>query len=189
MGTLGTTADELERRLCEILRLSARWDALVLLDEADSVLAERSSNSTVERNAMVSVMLRLVEYHHGILFLTSNRIESIDPAFRTRITLSLRYESLDWEGRARVWKNLLMKSNQGLDSLDVKALAKTELNGREVKNALRLAMALAAEEGACLSQDLLLEMASIVYGHNGAMETGLEEEKAKSNGCFSSWWR
>lgn len=189
MGTLGTTADELERRLCEILRLSARWDALVLLDEADSVLAERSSNSTVERNAMVSVMLRLVEYHHGILFLTSNRIESIDPAFRTRITLSLRYESLDWEGRARVWKNLLMKSNQGLDSLDVKALAKTELNGREVKNALRLAMALAAEEGACLSQDLLLETASIVYGHNGAMETGLEEEKAKSNGCFSSWWR
>ncbi|KAL3774378.1 hypothetical protein ACHAW5_009075 [Stephanodiscus triporus] len=188
MGTLGTTADELERRLCEILRLSARWDALVLLDEADSVLAERSSNSPIERNAMVSVMLRLVEYHCGILFLTSNRIESIDPAFQTRITLALRYESLDLEGRAQVWKNLLIKSNQDLDSLDVKALAKTELNGREVKNALRLAMALAAEESGCLSQDLLLETSSIVYGHKGAMEIGLNEEKANS-GCFSSWWR
>ncbi len=187
MGILGTTADELERRLCEILRLSARLDALVLLDEADSVLAERSSNSTVERNAMVSVMLRLVEYHRGILFLTSNKIESIDPAFRTRITLALRYDSLDLEGRTQVWKNLLTKSNQGLDSLDVKALATTELNGREVKNALHLAMALAAEEGGCLSQDLLLEMASSVYGHKGVMEKGLKEEKAKSNGCFSSW--
>lgn len=84
MGTLGTTADELERRLSEILHVSQRWDALVLLDEADSFLEARSSHSPLERNAMVSVMLRLVEYHRGILFLTSNRIDSIDPAFQTR---------------------------------------------------------------------------------------------------------
>lgn len=189
MGTLGTTADELERRLCEILSLSARWDALVLLDEADSVLEERSSSASIERNAMVSVMLRLIEYHHGILFLTTNRIESIDPAFRTRITLALRYESLDVEGRAQVWKNLLTKSNQSLDSIDLKALSKTELNGREVKNALRLAMALAAEEGGCLTQDLLFQTTTIVYGNKGAMEINSKEEKAEASGCFSSWWR
>jgi SpoVK/Ycf46/Vps4 family AAA+-type ATPase len=189
MGTLGTTADELERRLCEILSLSARWDSLVLLDEADSVLEERSSNSSIERNAMVSVMLRLVEYHRGILFLTTNRIESIDPAFQTRITLALRYESLDVEGRAQVWKNLLLKSNQCLDFFDVKALSKTELNGREVKNALRLAMALAAEEGSCLTQDLLLETTTIVYSHKSAMKINLKDEKPEGSGCFSSLWR
>jgi len=164
MGTLGTTADELERRLSEILQLSARWNALVLLDEADSFLEARSSSSPLERNAMVSVMLRLVEYHRGILFLTSNRIDSLDPAFQTRITLALRYEPLDSKGRMQVWENLLLKSGKSLDSLDLKALAGPVLNGREIKNALRLAMALAADEGGVLSQDLLLETAAVVGG-------------------------
>jgi len=164
IGTLGTTADELERRLSEILQLSARWDALVLLDEADSFLEARSSNSPLERNAMVSVMLRLVEYHRGILFLTSNRIESLDPAFQTRITLALHYEPLDLEGRMQVWENLLLRSGKSPDLLDLKALAGPVLNGREIKNALRLAMALAADEGGVLSQELLRETATIVNG-------------------------
>jgi len=184
MGTLGTTADELERRLSEILQLSARWDALVLLDEADSFLEARSSNSPLERNAMVSVMLRLVEYHQGILFLTSNRIDSLDPAFQTRITLALRYEPLGLDGRAKVWENLLLRSNQGLDSLDVKVLAETELNGREIKNALRLAMALAADEGGVLSQELLLETSAVVNGHKAAMKDDWNEEEAKPKGWF-----
>ncbi|KAL7547188.1 hypothetical protein ACHAWF_010506 [Thalassiosira exigua] len=188
MGTLGTTADELERRLSEILQLSARWDALVLLDEADSFLEARSPNSPIERNAMVSVMLRLVEYHRGILFLTSNRVDTLDPAFMTRITLALRYEPLDLTGRAKVWENLLVKSGETLDSLNVVNLAKTELNGRDIKNALRLAMALAAEEGDILSQELLLETAAVVHGHKDTVNTGSNGDKPISTGWLSSWW-
>ena len=198
MGTLGTTADELERRLSEIIDVCARWDALVLLDEADSLLEARSSNSPLERNAMVSVMLRLVEYHRGILFLTSNRIDSLDPAFMTRITLALRYDPLDVEGRAQVWANLLLKSSgTSLDSVDVKALARAaELNGREIKNALRLAMALAADEAAVgdadwqvkLSQELLLETIAVVEGHKDTMRSEWQKEGGKRSGWLS-WWR
>lgn len=184
MGTLGTTADELERRLSEILELSARWNALVLLDEADSFLEARSTNSPLERNAMVSVMLRLVEYHRGILFLTSNRIESLDPAFQTRITLSLKYEPLDLEGRAKVWENLLLKSGQTLDSLDLVMLAKPVLNGREIKNALRLAMALAVDEGCELSQDLLLETVEVV----NSQTKGEGGKVDKRSGWLSFLW-
>lgn len=96
---------------------------------------------------MVSVMLKLVEYFSGILFLTSNRIDSLDPAFQTRITLALRYEELSVEARTKVWTNLMIKSGfqTALDegTIDPVGLAKTVLNGREIKNALRLAMALA----------------------------------------------
>lgn len=182
MGTLGTTADELERRLSEILDLSARWGALVLLDECDAFLEARSSNSSLERNAMVSVILRLVEYHRGILFLTSNRIESLDPAFQTRITLALNYEPLDLDGRVQVWENLILKSGQSLDSLDLNSLSKFELNGREIKNALRLAMALAAEEGGELTQELLLETAAMVNGNK------VVEKDTKPRGLLSFLW-
>ena len=183
MGTLGTTADELERRLGEILRLSERWNALLLLDEADSFLESRSSNSPLERNAMVSVMLRLVEYHQGIMFLTSNRIDSLDPAFKTRITMSLRYEPLDFEARAKVWENLLVKSGHEstLKTLDLQVLAKWKLNGREIKNVLRLAMAMAADDGCVLSQELLVDTAAVVNEQNEAMKCGFDgvEKKRK----------
>jgi len=185
MGTLGTTADDLERRLTEILKLSSKWNAIILLDEADSFLEKRSSTSSLERNAMVSVMLQLVEYFSGILFLTSNRMDSLDPAFQTRITLSLPYYNLTVDGRQKIWDNLLVKSGvlptkdhrKSLDNepvsavgsslsvqptIDTGELAKHPLNGREIKNALRLALALAAEENCPLSHKLLTETSSMV---------------------------
>ena len=188
MGTLGTTADELERRLGEILHLSQRWDALLLLDEADSFLESRSSNSPLERNAMVSVMLRLVEYHQGIMFLTSNRIDSLDSAFKTRITLALYYEPLDAIGRAKVWENLLLKSGYEaiIDSFDLMALAKWPLNGREIKNALRLGMALAVDEGSSLTQKLLIDTAMIVYQH---IENSSSESKVRKSKRSKKWGR
>ena len=183
MGTLGTTADDLERRLAEILKLSAKWDAIILLDEADSFLEKRSSTSSLERNAMVSVMLQLVEYFTGILFLTSNRMDSLDPAFQTRITLSLPYYNLTEDGRRKIWENLLHKSGitcKGL--INTRELAKHPLNGREIKNALRMALALACEEDCSLNQKLLLETSSMVkpistFGHS--YESGIDPSEVK----------
>jgi SpoVK/Ycf46/Vps4 family AAA+-type ATPase len=163
MGTLGTTADDLERRLTEILKLSAKWNAIILLDEADSFLESRSSTSSLERNAMVSVMLQLVEYFSGILFLTSNRMDSLDPAFQTRITLSLPYHNLTEESRQKIWDNLLHTS--GVDDshkMDTTELAKHPLNGREIKNALRLALSLASEEDRSLCHELLMQTSAMV---------------------------
>jgi hypothetical protein len=91
-------------------------------------------------NAFVSAMLRVVEYFKGVLFLTSNRVDEMDPAFRTRITLALRYEQLDVAARAQVWTNLLsasgFRSMIENGSIDPDELAKHVLNGREIKNAV-----------------------------------------------------
>ena len=58
-------------------------------------------------------MLRLVEYFQGVLFLTTNRVKSFDPAFQTRITVALRYHPLDQPSREKVWTNLLVSSGHG----------------------------------------------------------------------------
>ena len=82
-------------------------DALVLVDEADIFLESRSSTE-IQRNALVCVMLRLLEYYYGCLFLSSNREAStIDAAIASRITVMLSYPPLDVDGRAKVWKNLV----------------------------------------------------------------------------------
>eukprot|EP00567_Pseudictyota_dubia_P001989 CAMPEP_0197468342 /NCGR_PEP_ID=MMETSP1175-20131217/66030_1 /TAXON_ID=1003142 /ORGANISM="Triceratium dubium, Strain CCMP147" /LENGTH=1056 /DNA_ID=CAMNT_0043004439 /DNA_START=70 /DNA_END=3241 /DNA_ORIENTATION=+ len=178
LGQLGTSPAELETKLGDILALCGRWDALVLLDEADIFLEKRTSSSaggsSLERNAMVSVMLRLVEYFRGVLFLTSNRVDVLDSAFKTRITLALRYEPLGKDARARVWTNLLEASAQG-DALEEgrivpSELARHELNGREIKNAIRLAMALAEEDGEPLGQKYIEETAELLMEFNAKMD-------------------
>lgn len=175
LGQLGVTPAELETKLNEILDLCGRWDALVLLDEADIFLEKRSSTGSLERNAMVSVMLRLVEYFKGVLFLTSNRVDALDPAFKTRITLALRYDPLSHDARMTVWTNLLVLSgyapsiNDG--TINVKSLAEHVLNGREIKNAIRLAMALAEEDCVPLDQTLLDETIDTLNDFNEKLKT------------------
>jgi hypothetical protein len=90
IGELGTNVASLEQSLTRILETASTWGAVLLIDEADIFLEERNDND-IERNAMVGVFLRLLEYYHGILFLTSNRAKRIDTAFYSRISLSINY--------------------------------------------------------------------------------------------------
>jgi len=152
MGELGTTPEALEERLLDILDLCTPWGALVLIDEAEMLL-ERRTKDDIVRNAMVCVMLRLLEYYCGILFLTTNRVESLDPAFQSRVQCALRYDELDSESRTKIWADLLDHSSveKAGEGLDEKELAKHKLNGRQIKNALQLAVALAQNEGVPLS--------------------------------------
>ena len=59
-GELGTTADVLDPNLSRIFKLAGKWGAVVLIDEADVFLEERSFHD-LERNAMVAVFLRELE--------------------------------------------------------------------------------------------------------------------------------
>lgn len=93
-GDLGLSPSEVERSLTNVFRLAHMWDCVLLLDEADVFLSQRSKQD-MKRNALVSVFLRVLEYYNGILFLTTNRVGTIDDAFRSRIHMSLYYPPLD----------------------------------------------------------------------------------------------
>ena len=58
---LGTAASHVDQALSKILKISATWGAVVLIDEADVFLEERALHH-IERNAMVAVFLRHLEY-------------------------------------------------------------------------------------------------------------------------------
>jgi hypothetical protein len=160
MGELGTDPETMEKRIGEILDLCSGWNALTLIDEAD-VFLEKRSTSDVLRNAMVCVMLRLLEYHQGILFLTTNRVTDFDPAFESRVTVALRYDTLSEQAREQVWKNLISRLSIQVDILDYTKLGKFVLNGRQIKNAIRLGVALALDDGIPLNMNILDETVGI----------------------------
>ena len=75
-GQLGITAASVEQNLSEILRRAARWDAILLLDEADVYI--RCRDNDLQHNAIVAEFLRTLEYFKGLLFMTTNRVGDVD---------------------------------------------------------------------------------------------------------------
>ena len=63
-GELGEFADEVERRLNKALALAEKWNAVLLFDECDVLLQERSMDN-LRHNEIVAVFLRFV----SLLFL------------------------------------------------------------------------------------------------------------------------
>jgi hypothetical protein len=54
-----------ERQLSRIFRTAKAWNALLSLDEADVFLQERSQ-LTLERNRLVPIFLRKLEFFDGV---------------------------------------------------------------------------------------------------------------------------
>lgn len=148
-GDIGTSADAVEKYLQTVLVLGKAWNCVLLLDEADIFLEERTL-SDLERNSLVSVFLRTLEYYDGILILTSNRVGIFDEAFKSRIQVALHYPNLDRIARKKIWKNFfdMMEMDEedvNLDELNqhMAELAGQDMNGREIRNALTTARQLA----------------------------------------------
>ncbi|KAH9940253.1 P-loop containing nucleoside triphosphate hydrolase protein [Amylocystis lapponica] len=144
---LGTSAHILDTNLATVLRASAAWNAVVLLDEADVFLEERSLQY-LERNAMVAVFLRQLEYFRGIIFLTKNRVRTFDEAFQSRIHVSLLYHDLSPDARRKIWLAFMRKVNGdilggGLTAEELRELGEKKVNGRQIKNVVKTAGALA----------------------------------------------
>ncbi|KAG5799594.1 hypothetical protein H9Q69_001432 [Fusarium xylarioides] len=148
-----------EYRLQEVLRYATTWNAIILFDEADVFLEKRDlgTNSTT-RNALVAVFLKHLEYFSGIVFLTTNRMGSIDDAMKSRIHLSLSFGPPAGDVRRKIWKQNLeaiptYETEIGGAELSGRAsdqLTHYQLNGREISNALNTAKTLARFEGARL---------------------------------------
>ncbi|KAL3426688.1 AAA family ATPase [Phlyctema vagabunda] len=158
-GSLGKSAEQVESGLQRLFRLAQAWDCVLLLDEADVFLAERTLQD-MTRNGIVSVFLRTLEYYEGILFLTTNRVGELDEAFRSRIHVALYYPPLDVDRTYKVWEMQIRRlykmvpdlvcNKQGildygtrLFSIQNQKKPGTGWNGRQIRNAFQSAMALA----------------------------------------------
>jgi len=163
-GDLGTTAWELDKNLTEIFAVGASWNAIVLIDEADVFLEQRSKHE-LARNGMVAVFLRQLEYFRGILFLTTNRVQTFDEAFQSRIHVSLRYNALDTDTRLAIWSTFLERIKlppADLSEEEWRILGVKALNGRQIKNAARTAMAVAASRGEPITFDHITEVLEVM---------------------------
>ena len=152
-GELGLTPMGVEIKLRRVFDLTKNWNAVVLLDEADIFLEKRRMDDLV-RNELVSIFLQNLEYFEGTLFLTTNRVETFDPAFESRIHISIAYPELSHFSRRQVWHNFLQRipeEKRDVSEADLDFFAGVTLNGRQIKNAVKAAGLLAFQDGKALT--------------------------------------
>ena len=174
-GDLGTDPDVLESRLQKTFLIAVNWKAILLLDEADVFLQERDLYD-LKRNALVSVFLRNLESYDGLLFLTTNRPGQIDEAFQSRIHITLGLPELDFKRQQEVWlifiKKLKLDVNKDISLAKKRALMEFvrndleqklkesdyRMNGRQIRNCIRSASALANKANRSLQKEDITEI-------------------------------
>ncbi|MBS1187096.1 MAG: ATPase family protein [Burkholderiaceae bacterium] len=137
-GQLGTSAESVESSLAAILRRAARWECILLLDEADVYIRKRDND--MQHNAIVAEFLRTLEYFNGLLFMTTNRMDDVDDAILSRCIAVIRYEIPPREDAIRLWRTLADQFRIPISDSLVQELVETFPNssGRDIKELLKL---------------------------------------------------
>lgn len=136
---LGLSPEYLEKQLLKAFARAQRWNAILLLDEADVYVAERGTD--LEQNAIVGVFLRVLEYYKGVLFLTTNRGDLVDDAIASRCVARIPFAAPGPKNQTRIWEVLAAAAGIKLAKGAVQRMVELHpaLTGRDVKNLLKLA--------------------------------------------------
>jgi len=144
---LGTNPDGLEKALNTVLEQAVRWNAVLLIDEADVYIHERGND--IQQNAIVGVFLRVLEYYSGVLFLTTNRECIVDDAIISRCIAHIKYTIPDESQLVELWRILSKQYDVNFSDEMCRELAEAfpYISGRSVKQMIRLAKALCSSRG------------------------------------------
>lgn len=170
-----------------------KQDALLFIDEADSLLSKRltsvSDGTGQAFNSMRSQLLMSLENFHGIAIFATNLVVNYDKAFLSRL-ISVEFKSPDATQRQKIWEtHLLPKYMNGRrlaiplsKDVNITELAeKFDLCGRDIRNAVIDACVEACQNGKdCVDQECLR------FGAQARMDSNNAIEKASDYTSVSS---
>ena len=157
-----------------IFLAAEREDAVLFLDESDSLLSKRltdvRSGSEQAINSMRSQLLMCLEQFRGIVIFATNLVVNYDRAFLSRL-ISIEFPVPDKTARKAIWDKHLRGEGMHIplsDDVDTEALAENySFCGREIKNAVKDACVTAAmHEHEIVTQSDLLKSCEKVKTEN-----------------------
>ncbi len=152
---------ETEKNLARVFDEAEKSHAVILFDEADSLFAKRTEvKSSVDRyaNLEVNFLLQRMETFTGVTVLTTNFEDTIDSAFKRRLTFRIRFEKPDAEARAALWQKMFPPEAHLDASVDFAELGRRfEVSGGNIRNAAIRSAFLAASEGKAIDMDVIVK--------------------------------
>lgn len=137
-ASLGFTAESVERSLRVVAERASRWNAALLIDDADAYISPRNEN--ISQAAVTSVLLAFMERHEGWLYMTTNRTCGVDEAVKSRCLLRLTLDKPGVDYLARIWLSLCSYNSVNVDEALSIYLAESfpDLTGRDIGQVINL---------------------------------------------------
>jgi ATPase family associated with various cellular activities (AAA) len=139
---------ETEKNLERVLSRAEELDVILLLDEGDALLTQRTSiHNANDRyaNLETNYLLQRLESFEGILIVTTNAVERIDSAFHRRMDVVVDFRPPDAAERWSIWQ-LHLPAAHDVDPLALTELAtRCTMTGGQIRNAALHAAVLALD--------------------------------------------
>jgi hypothetical protein len=152
---------ETEKNLKKVFAAAESSGAVLLFDEADSIIGKRSEVKDARdryANQEVGYLLQAMENYSGLAILTTNLPNSLDTAFMRRIRFSVRFEFPTAEERAQIWQRNFPKTAPTLN-LSFQRLAQLNVSGASIRNIAMGGAFIAAQDDAPIQMKHILRSA------------------------------
>jgi hypothetical protein len=156
-----------EKNLAAVFDVAEQTQAVLFLDEADSLFATRTEVGDAHdryANQSTSWLLQRLDHFDGLAVLATNLRRNIDAAFVRRMDFVVEFPTPDEDGRRRIWARHLPPDRLDPD-VDLALLARRyEVPGAWIRNAAIAAAFRAAPERRRIGQHDLLAALEREYG-------------------------
>ncbi len=129
---LGETEKNIER----FFRAAKENDLVLVFDECDGFFYIRPTGRDYQNIAVsrqINMLLRGIEECEGVVILTTNRADLLDPALERRLAAKIHFPVPDAETRYELWRRML-PSDHGLAKEEIRDVAERyRLTGGEIK--------------------------------------------------------
>jgi len=149
---------ETEKSLNQVFSRAEELDVILLLDEGDALLTQRTSVQTSNdryANLETNFLLQRLESFEGILLITTNVGSRIDSAFQRRIDVVVDFRPPEAAERWTIWQ-LHLPNEHAIDATLLREVAgRCRLTGGQIRNAVIHASVLALGDGGVINSSHL----------------------------------
>ncbi|MFV2121226.1 ATP-binding protein, partial [Streptomyces sp. Act-28] len=141
---------ETEKNMETAFRQAEESHAVLLFDEADALFGKRGEvkhGTDRYANMEVGYLLQRLEASDGLVILTSNLKDNIDPAFTRRFHFVVHFPRPGVAERRRLWRLAFPAEAPLAADVDLDALARLDMTGAGITAAARTAALAAADDG------------------------------------------
>jgi len=128
---------ETEKNLNRIFTYAEELDIILLLDEGDSLMTQRTDvRGANDRyaNLETNFLLQRLESYEGIILVTTNAAQRIDQAFIRRLDVVVDFVLPEAEQRRRLWQLHLPENHQIDQAFLERAIQRCKLTGGQIRN-------------------------------------------------------
>lgn len=153
-----------EKNIDRVFTDAQRSGAAMLIDEADALLGKRSEVKDAHdryANIEVAFLLQRMEAFDGLVFLTTNRKQGLDPAFLRRLRFIIDFPRPDADARETIWRQCLPDGSHTLTDAAFRQLArKIDVTGGHLRQITLRGAFIAAAAGTLIGLEHLAQAAN-----------------------------